>query len=113
MPAFLEKFNFGPEAFSYSIRMGLKLLMSPHKKFVSSSKFTILKTTYMLRVKESERRRFIFIFRLNIVLHDYYQAHEIGIKNKEWKQKVSGHYVKNLRHWRHQLYLMETVLDKS
>ena len=67
----------------------------------------------MLRVKESERRRFIFIFRLNIVLHDYYQTDEIGMKNKEWKQKVPGHYVKNFRHWRHQLYLKETVLDKS
>ena len=42
------------------------------------------------KVKESERRPFIFIFRLNVVLHDSYQADEIVIKIEEWKQKFSG-----------------------
>ena len=45
MAGFFEKFVFGLEAFSYSIRMGFnltKLLMSPQKKLVSSAKFTIL-----------------------------------------------------------------------
>ena len=39
----------------------------------------------MTRVKESERRPFLFIFRLNGVLHDYYQVDEIGMENEEWK----------------------------
>ena len=45
MPGFFGKFIFGVEAFSYSIKMGLrltKLLMSPQKKLVLSAKFTIL-----------------------------------------------------------------------
>ena len=45
MPRFFEKFIFGLEAFSYSIRIGLsltRLLMSPQKKLVSSAKFIIL-----------------------------------------------------------------------
>ena len=33
-------------------------------------------TTYMMRVKESDWRPFVFIFRLNIVLHDSCQADE-------------------------------------
>ena len=33
-------------------------------------------TTYIMRVKESDRRPFIFIFKLNIVLHDSFQADE-------------------------------------
>ena len=39
----------------------------------------------MIRVKGSERRSFIFIFRLNIVLHDSYQADEIAMEIDEWK----------------------------
>ena len=35
------------------------------------------KTTYMMRVMGSERRPFVFIFRLNIVPRDSYQAEEI------------------------------------
>ena len=42
----------------------------------------------MIRVKRSERRPFIFIFILNIVLRNSYQADEIVIEIKEWKQKV-------------------------
>ena len=48
-----------------------------------------------MRVKASERRPFIFIFRLNIVLHNSYKADEIVMEIKEWKQKVPGDYVKN------------------
>ena len=47
----------------------------------------VYKTTYMTRVKRSERRPFIFIFRLNIVLHDSYQVDEIVMKIEEWKYK--------------------------
>ena len=48
----------------------------------------------MTRVKGSERRPFIFIFRSNIVLHDSYQVAEIVVELEEWKQKVPGSYVK-------------------
>ena len=50
----------------------------------------------MTRAKRSERRPFIFIFRLNIVLHDSYQADEIIMKIEEWKQKVPGNYVNGI-----------------
>ena len=36
-----------------------------------------------------------FIFRLSIVLHDSYQADEIIMEIKEWKQKVQGDYAKS------------------
>ena len=49
----------------------------------------------MMMVKGSERRQFIFIFRLSIVLHDSYQANEIAMKIEVWKQEVSGDYVKS------------------
>ena len=49
----------------------------------------------MISVKGSERRLFIFIFRLNIVMCDSYQADETVIKIEEWKQKVPDDYVKN------------------
>ena len=45
----------------------------------------VWKTTYMKRVKESERRPFVFIFRLNIVLHDSYQVDENVMEIEEWK----------------------------
>ena len=54
------------------------------------------KTTYMTMVKASETRPFIFIFRLNIVLHDSYQADEIVMEIEEWKRRVSEVYVKSL-----------------
>ena len=38
----------------------------------------------MTRVMRLERRPFTFIFRLNIVLHDSYQADEVF---KEWKSQ--------------------------
>ena len=42
-----------------------------------------------IRVNGSERRPFIFIFRLIIVLRDSYQADEILMEIEECKQKVS------------------------
>ena len=48
-----------------------------------------------IRVKGSERRPFIFIFRLNIVLHDSYQADEIVMEIEEWKRKVPYDSVKS------------------
>ena len=52
------------------------------------------KITNMIKVKRSERRTFIFISRLNIVQSDSYQADEIVVEIKEWKQKVVDDYVK-------------------
>ena len=49
----------------------------------------------MIRVKASERRPFIFIFRLNIVLPNSYQVDEIFIEIDEWKLKVPDEYFKS------------------
>ena len=49
----------------------------------------------MIRVKESERRPFIFISRLNIVQHNSYKSDEIVMEIEEWKQKVADDYVKS------------------
>ena len=51
------------------------------------------KTTYMTRLKGSERTPFIFIFRFNIVLQDSYHVDEIVIENKA---KDPGNYVNSL-----------------
>ena len=53
------------------------------------------KITNMIRVKASERRPFIFIFRLNIVEWHSYLADEIVMEIEEWKQKVVDDYVKS------------------
>ena len=50
----------------------------------------------MIRVKASERRPFIFIFRLNIVQWHPYLADEIVMEIEEWKQRVVDDYVKSL-----------------
>ena len=47
----------------------------------------------MKRAKEFGRRPFIFIFRLNIALHDSYQEDETVIEIGEWKQKVPDDFV--------------------
>ena len=52
------------------------------------------KITNIMRVKGSERRPFIFSFRLNIALCDSYQVDEIVIETEEWKQEVPDDYVK-------------------
>ena len=49
----------------------------------------------MMRVKGSERRPFVFIFKLNIVLCDSYQADEIIMEIEEWKQKFPSDSVKS------------------
>ena len=49
-----------------------------------------------IRVKESERRPFIFISRLNIVQCDSYQSDEFVMEIEEWKQKVADDYAKVL-----------------
>ena len=59
----------------------------------------------------SERRPFIFIFRLNIVLHASNQVDEIVIEIEEWKQKVPGNYVK--RFSRALLSLLKTSILSS
>ena len=55
------------------------------------------KSTNMIRVKGSERRPFIFIFRLNIIKGNSYQADQIVTKIEKWKQKVAHDYVKSFR----------------
>ena len=45
----------------------------------------VCKTTYLISVKGSERRPFIFIFRLIIVLFDSYQVDEVTMESEEWK----------------------------
>ena len=49
----------------------------------------------MIRVKRSEKRTFIFIFRFTIVLCNSYQADEIVMKIVDWKQKVPDDCVKS------------------
>ena len=53
------------------------------------------KITNMIRVKGSERRLFILIFRWAIVLCDSYQEDEIVMEIEEWKQKVPDNYVQS------------------
>ena len=48
-------------------------------------------------VKGSERRLFVFIFRLNIALPDSHQADEIIMEIEEWKQKVPCDSAKSFR----------------
>ena len=65
------------------------------------------KITSMIRGMGSERRPFIFIFRLNIVLRNSYQADEFVIEIEEWKQKVPDDYVKSF------IRVLLGVLDTS
>ena len=46
-------------------------------------------------IKGSERRPFVFIFRLNIDLYNSYQANEIVLEIEEWKQKLPDEYLKS------------------
>ena len=56
----------------------------------------------------SERRPFIFILRLNIVLQNSCRAHEIVMGIEKWKQKVSDDYFKNFA--RDLLIVLETSI---
>ena len=53
------------------------------------------KITNMIRVNGSERRPFIFIFRLNIVPCDSHHADEIIMEIEKWKPRVPDDYVKS------------------
>ena len=64
-----------------------------------------------MRVKGLKRRPFIFIFRLNIVLHDSYQTDEIVMEIEEWKQKVPGEYAKSFS--RVLLRLLNTSIESQ
>ena len=56
----------------------------------------------------SERRPFIFILRLNIVLQNSCRAHEIVMGIEKWKQKVSDDYFKSFA--RDLLIVLETSI---
>ena len=56
----------------------------------------------------SERRPFIFILRLNIVLQNSCRAHEIVMGIEKWKQKVSDDYFKSFA--RDLLTVLETSI---
>ena len=58
-------------------------------------KCAVLKNYQHDKLKGSERRPLIFIFRLNIALHDSYQADEIVMEIEEWTQAIPGDYVKS------------------
>ena len=68
-------------------------LATTTKRNMESGQFC--KITNMIRVKGSERKLFVFIFRLNIILHDSYQADKIVKEIEEWEQKVPDYYVKS------------------
>ena len=60
------------------------------------------------KVKVSERRPFIFIFRLNVVLSDSYQTDKIVIwmEIEKWKQKVPDEGVGDISSILKKLYYM-------
>ena len=72
--------------------MGDDLVATTNRNMESGQSWKIIN---MIRVKGSERRPFIFIFRLSIALHDSYQADEIVMDMEEWKEKVPGNCVKS------------------
>ena len=115
MLSLLEVFEL--EEFYYSTRMGLSLakqLMSPQKMFVInkvhyfdflvSCLYTFnplslsLKWVVILvetKCSNMERGKSCKITNLNIFLWDSYKAVEIVMEIEEWKQKLSGSYVKS------------------
>ena len=115
MLSLLEVFEL--EEFYYSTRMGLSLakqLMSQQKMFVISKvhyfNFLVsclytfnplslsLKWVVILvetKCSNMERGKSCKITNLNIFLCDSYKADEIVMEIEEWKQKLSGSYVKS------------------
>ena len=83
-------YTFNP--LSLSLKWVMNLVATTYRNMESGQ---ACKTTYMMRVKGSERRPFISIFRLNIVLNDSYEADEIVMEIEEWKQKVPDDHVKS------------------
>ena len=71
--------------------MGDDLVATTYRNMVGQS----CKITNMKRVKGSERRPFIFIFKLSITLHDSHQADGIVMEIEERKQKVPGDCIKS------------------
>ena len=72
--------------------MGDDLVATTNRNMESGQSWKIIN---MIRVKGSERRPFIFSFRLSIALHDSYQADEIVMDMEEWKEKVPGNCVES------------------
>ena len=60
--------------------MGMELGCKNIQKYGEQA---VCKTTYITRVKGSERTHFIYIFRLNIVLHDSYQVDGTAMEIEE------------------------------
>ena len=50
---------------------------------------------YRYKGKGVKKETIYFIFRLNIVLRNSYQANEIVTELEEWKQKIPDNYVKS------------------
>ena len=67
------------------------------KNIEKHGKWAVLKNYIHDKGKGAERAPFIFVFRLNIVLHDSYQVDEIVMEIEEWKEKVPGNSVKSFR----------------
>ena len=83
-------YTFNP--LSLLLKWGMILVATTYRN-MEKEKFC--KTTNKIRVSGSERRPFILIFRLIIVLCDSYQTDEIVMEIEEWKQKVSDDYLKS------------------
>ena len=83
-------YTFNP--LSLLLKWGMILVATTYRN-MEKEKFC--KTTNKIRVNGSERRPFILIFRLIIVLCDSYQTDEIVMEIEEWKQKVPDDYLKS------------------
>ena len=83
--SFLDLLSAHLESLVIIIEMGGELGCNNIQKHGEQA---VYKTTYMARVKGSEKRPFIFIFRLNIVLHDSYQVDKVVMEIEEWKYKM-------------------------
>ena len=69
----------------HSLKWVMTLVATLHRNTESGQSCKIIN---MIRVKGSERRPFISIFRLNIVLHDSYQADEVSWKLRNGNKKL-------------------------
>ena len=83
-------YTFNP--LSLLLKWGMILVATTYRN-MEKEKFC--KTTNKIRVNGSERRSFILIFRLIIVLCDSDQTDEIVMEIEEWKQKVPDDYLKS------------------
>ena len=83
-------YTFNP--LSLLLKWGMILVATTYRN-MEKEKFC--KTTNKIRVNGSERRPFILIFRLIIVLCDSDQTDEIVMEIEELKQKVPDDYLKS------------------